>query len=557
MSISEQINDKISILDLAAEYVQLKKAWANYKALSPFKSEKTPSFIVSPAKNIAYCFGTHKWWPPIKFLSEIENIPYWEALQILAKRAWVPLKTNFYKESWDKRWFFFTVHKIATKFYQERLLAVENIEALDYIKSRWLSLETIKNFRLGFQDNSRWLFKKLIDSWISEKDIIDSWVFIAVNRDKFINRIIFPIANYRWDIVWFTWRALNDKQQPKYLNSPATEIFNKSEILFGIDLARFEITKKDSVIIVEWQMDVCSLHQAWYINTIALSWTALTDYQVKILKRLTNKIYLCLDNDSAWIKATFSSIDSLLNKDIDIRIILLWKHNDPDELLKSWDDFQEYFDKARTHINFYLERASFKHDVDSVIWKKEIIKELLEYLVNIRSNIEVDAYLREISSFLNISLDVLYEEYKKTWFKLKRESKKELKKSRDSKIIRYSLAEQIAWNITYYDFWEEFWENFRLDLDDIRTYLENWLVLSDLLENWEITDNIKTCHIFLEEINIGKDSNKIKLDFLTTLGTLHSTIYKKKIRDLKNQIKKEPSNISLLKQLQELTALNV
>jgi len=557
MSISEQINDKINILDLAAEYVQLKKAWANYKALSPFKNEKTPSFIVSPAKNIAYCFATHKWWPPIKFLSEIENIPYWEALQILAKRAWVPLKTNFYKENWDKRWIFFDIHKIATKFYQERLLASENSEALEYIKSRWLNLETIKKFRLWFQDNSRWLFKKLIDSWFSEKDIIDSWIFIAKNRDKFINRIIFPIANYRWDTVWFTWRALNNEQQPKYLNSPATEIFNKSEILFWIDLARFEITKKNFVIIVEWQMDVCSLHQAWYINTIALSWTAFTDYQIKILKRLTNKIYLCLDNDSAWIKATFSSIDSLLNKDIDINIILLWEHNDPDELLKSWDDFQKYLDNAKTHINFYLEKASFKYDINSVVWKKEIIKELLEYLINIKSNIEIDAYLREISSFLKISLEVLYEEYKKVKFKFNRINSKKIKNNKTIKTTQYTLAEQIAWNITYYDLWEEFWENFKLDLDDIKKYLEKWSVLSDLLENWKITDDIKTCHIFLEEINSEKDLDKIKLDFLSTLGTLHSMIYKKKIRNLKEQIKKEPSNISLLKQLQELTVLEV
>ena len=413
MSISQDIESKIDIVELVREYVPLKKAGVNYKWLSPFKAEKTPSFVVSPAKQIAYCFATNQWWGPIKFLMLIEKLEFKEALQILAKRAGVQLKTDSYKEKWDVSWQLFEIHEIAAKHYHTELLKSENANKLQYLLDRWLTWETIETWQIGYSENPRDLFFKLKDKGFEEKVILwESGIFVNQHKDRFFERINFPIRNYRGSVVAFSWRTLStEKKVAKYVNSPETPIFHKSDLLFGMDKAKLQIWQKKHVIVVEGQMDVITLHQAGFQNTVGISWTALTEAGVRQIRRLTDQIYLCLDNDDAGKKAIFSSIETLVNQDVDIRVIQLWKFKDPDEVLKSWYEFQTYIDTAVSHISFMIQEASTQFDLWTVQGKKKLSQKLMPYLSRISSAVEVDLYLQEMSEKIGVSLQILWAEY--------------------------------------------------------------------------------------------------------------------------------------------------
>lgn len=334
MSISQEIESKINIVELAGRYIQMKKAGVNYKALCPFHSEKTASFVISPVKNLAYCFSCHHGGGPIRFLMEIEKMEFGEALHTLAKEAGVELKTDYYKERGEKTGDVYDMHRIATDFYSEEILREENREKLNYLLNRGISRETIDRFKLGYSGNPRELFARLKDKGFTEQAIIDSGIFVGPGRDKFYGRIIFPIANFAGHTVAFTGRII-DKGEPKYLNSPVSDIFNKSAILYGFHLAKSTIAKEQNVIIVEGQMDTVALHQAGIINAVGISGTALTKEHIALIKRFTKKLYLCLDGDKAGVEATFKSLENLYNEDLDIYVISLPDAKDPDEFLKS------------------------------------------------------------------------------------------------------------------------------------------------------------------------------------------------------------------------------
>lgn len=297
MSITQDIENRINIVELVSKYVPLKKSGAYFKACCPFHNEKTPSFMVSPTKNIAYCYGCHKGGGPVKFLMEIEKLEFSEALRILAKEAGVELKSSYSKDS-ERRTDTYEIYKIAAETYHAELFLPENRDKLEYVRSRGLSDETVAKFKIGYSGDPRELFAKLKSRGVPEKDILESGIFSSPGRDKFFGRIIFPIANYSGNVVAFTGRIVG-AGEPKYLNSPASKIFDKSSILYGLHLAKSEISKRGSAIVVEGQMDTVSLHQAGVTNAVGISGTALTKEHAGYLKRLTNKIYLCLDSDDA------------------------------------------------------------------------------------------------------------------------------------------------------------------------------------------------------------------------------------------------------------------
>lgn len=551
MSISQEIDNKINIVELAWRYISLKKAGVNYKALCPFHNEKTASFIVSPVKNIAYCFSCHTGWWPVKFLSEIEKIPYWEALQKLAKEAWIELKTDFYKEHKENRGDFFDMHKIAANFYHEELLKDDNSKKLDYLTKRWLTIETIEKFKLWFSDDSRALFSRLINAWFIEKDIIESGIFINSSKDKFLGRITFPIYDYTGNVVAFTGRVLDDSL-PKYLNSPTTKIFDKSSILFGLHLAKNEISKKWFVIIVEWQMDVISLHQAGITNTVAISGTALTEEQIKLLKRITKNIYLCLDNDGAWINATFLSLENTINEDIELRIINLGDYKDPDEYLKSGKSFDDAISSSLSLIEFYIKEWVKKHDIDTALGKKNLIKDMFGHVKKITNKIELDTILRQISRKLDISLDVLYEELKNT--KTKKEEKIEILKPQ-----RFDIYEEIVGYLVVYKYFDLFFEKFEYNLDDINDGDSYAMLKKVLLKREEFFgdssidfEKIKLIELFIEEENFSLNSDTITKKFLNLLDRFQKKFFQIEKSNFEEIIKKDPQNIEILNKYLEL-----
>ena len=409
MWIVEELESSIDIVQLVSRYTKLRKSGANFKAVCPFPghNEKTPSFMVSPSKQLAYCFWCHKWWWALKFIMDIENIEFKEALQILAEFAGKKLEWYNFKENKIQK-NMYSLYRDATSYYKQALK--NNPEIIKYLYERWLKNEDIEKFNFWYADSGVWLYNYLKEKWYEDSLILDSKIFVDLRnrKDKFIWRIIFPIQNLRWDFVAFTARIVW-KGEPKYLNSPATPWFDKSAILYGLYQAKSEIVKKDFVIITEWQMDTISMHSHWFTNTVAISWTALTEKHLTIIKRLTHKVFLCFDGDSAWTKATKLALETIKNKDLEVKIINLWEWKDPDDLLKSGEDFQKYIDNALSPIWYYIEKSDF--NLNSIEDKKKLLVELLQIIKSFSDPIEKDFYLKEISKKLNITESLVYDAF--------------------------------------------------------------------------------------------------------------------------------------------------
>lgn len=407
------IESRIDIVELVREYVPLKKSGTNWKWLSPFKAEKTPSFVVSPAKQIAYCFATNQGGGPLQILMLLEKIEFREALQILAKKAWVELKTDTVQnQTSDEKALLIKLYQEVAAFYTKTLWSPEGEKAREYILARGLSEETLKTWGIGYSLEPREMFESMKKKGFSEKLLLESGIFISGYKDRFFGRLIFPIRNYRWDVIAFSGRTLKSgSDEAKYVNSPETLIFHKSNILFGIDRAKQSIAKAKKVIIVEGQMDTVSLHQAGIDNVVWISGTALTEEHIRLIRRLTDQIYLCLDRDEAGTLAILRSIENLQNEAVDIYVIDLGGAKDPDEFLRSWGDFWEKIQHAKPAIEFLIEAGAQKHNITTNQGKKALLQEILTMITHMQGTVEIDQSLRLTAKKLDLSLQTLYSEY--------------------------------------------------------------------------------------------------------------------------------------------------
>jgi DNA primase len=528
MTISQDIESRISIVELVSRYVPLKKAGANYKALSPFVQEKSPSFMVSPAKNIAYCFSSRKWGGPIKFLAEIEKIDYREAMQILAKEAGIELKTDFARERDAGKADIYEAHKIAAAWYHDALFATENADKLAYAQRRGLTLDTLKLFGIGYSGDPRGLWNLLLSRGMTDKDILESGIFVSANRDKFFGRIIFPIANFTGNVVGFTGRII-DAWEPKYLNSPASRVFNKSEILYGLHLAKSSITREGYAIIVEGQMDTVKLHQAGFTTAVGISGTALTKEHIRFLSRLTKKIYLCLDSDKAGVNATFSSLDSLLGEEIDCRIIQIGGGKDPDEFIESGGDFKSCIATAISPIQFYIDAGSSRFDLTSFVGKTQILREVLKYVKRMSNRIEADMAIKYLSRALDISESVIGDELGNT------------------KIIRPSTIENKNEGLTFwetligymaaYDFYDLCLGSFDYTSKYFEAIPSFALVRSELTAHAQGVDPVdldtqKALALQIESENEGVQSAALQIKFKELLKRVHKLMFEREKQEL-------------------------
>lgn len=529
MSISKDIENKINIVELVSKYVPLKKAGTNFKACCPFHNEKTPSFIVSPAKNIAYCFSCHKGGGPLNFLMEIEKIEFREALQILAKETGTELKSDFNKDA-ERRTDVYEIYKSVAENYHAELFLPENRDKLEYAYSRGLSDETIAKFKIGYSGNPRELFAKLKARGIPEKDLLDSGIFVGPGRDKFYGRLIFPIANYSGNVVAFTGRILG-QGEPKYLNSPASKIFDKSSILYGLHLAKSEIGKRGSAIVVEGQMDTVSLHQAGVLNAVGISGTALTKEHAGYLKRLTSKIYLCLDSDDAGTKATFASIEALANEEFEVRVIRIPSGKDPDEFVKNGGDFDELQKKhSLSVVEFFIAEGGRRYDLTGAPGKTAMIRDLLRFVRGLTDRIEADMRLREISRSLDVSLETLYAELR--GIREKRPEERQIEKKNG-----FELGEILAAYCTLYGFYDLFSENFpytSAHCRDIPSFsvLERVIAARNPEDAGIDPDRHKAVEVRVETENSESTPEAIRLKFLENVREAKRRAYSTEFYDV-------------------------
>ena len=533
MWIVEDLEWAIDMVDLVWRYTKLKKSWTNYKALCPFPwhSEKTPSFMVSPTKQIGYCFGCHRGGWAIKFIMDIENCTFKEAIEILSNYTWIKVAWNFKTENFEVKKNLYSLYKDATNYYKNTLKNYPEIKK--YLYERGLNEDIINNFNIWYSDSWIELFNYLKSKWYTDEQIFESQIFLDIKtkKDKFIGRVIFPIQNSRWDFVAFAWR-ITWTWEPKYLNSPASKLYDKSNILYNLFNARQAITKEDFIIICEWYMDVIALNRWGFLNSVAVSGTALTEKHLTLIKRLTKKIYLCFDWDWAWQKATELSLEKMKNEGFEVKIITISWGKDPDEIISSGKDFSPFIKNALTPIWYFIKKSKF--NTSSLEDKKILLEQGLELIKSYSDNVEKDFYLQELSKLLWIKESIVYDRFNKIKFKVQKSTEENLKIKNN-----ISSIELIMWYILLdeknIDFFKEnivFSEYLPKDLKEI---FEFWIKKIESFD-LEKKEKIKWISLKIEDSENFKNSINKQEELKKAVIWLNREIFLNKQEELKNKI---------------------
>lgn len=423
----DKIFSTIRVEEIIGEYVQLKRAGSNFKGLSPFHEEKTPSFVVSPSKQIWKDFSSGKGGTAITFLMEIEGFTYPEALRHAAKKYGIEIEedqveySEEQKKAQSEREILYKIHEVANTFFQENLWETEEGKtiALSYFKERELHDDIIKKFQLGYSPEKKNAFTEYALTKGYEKEILEkSGISIFPENspngiDRFRERVIFPIHSFSGRVLGFGARILKSNvKTAKYLNSPETEIYHKSNILYGLNQSKQAISRENLCLLVEGYMDVISLHQSGIENVVASSGTALTTEQIKLIKRLTENVTILFDGDAAGIKASFRSIDMLLSEGMNIRVVLFPDGDDPDSFArKNPRDFVEDFIKnqAKDFIDFKAE-ILLKEANNDPIKKAEAIRDIVKSIGFVSNALKQEVYLKQVSSQFGLSEQSLFNE---------------------------------------------------------------------------------------------------------------------------------------------------
>ncbi len=416
--------------EVIGEFVQLKKAGSNFKGLSPFSDERSPSFMVSPVKGIWKDFSTGKGGNAVSFLMEHEHYSYPEAIRYLAKKYNIEIdeiqQTDEQKQSADERESMFLVSEFARDYFHKILLDNEQGKAigLSYFMERGFSDETIKKFQLGYALNEWDAFTsealnkgynlKYLESTgltIVKQDILASTG--TKQFDRFKGRVLFPIHSMSGRVLGFGGRILiNDKKAAKYLNSPESEIYHKSNVLYGIHYAKQSIAKEDNCFLVEGYTDVISMSQAGIENVVASSGTALTESQIRLVNRLTKNITILFDGDAAGIRASIRGIDLILEQGMNVKVLMFPDGDDPDSFAKkvSKEELKDYLkNNSQDFINFKVSLLMEEAKSDPVK-KAGLIRDIVVSISKIPDRIQQEVYVQECSRIMDISESVLFNE---------------------------------------------------------------------------------------------------------------------------------------------------
>ncbi len=409
----EEVRRRNDIVDVISSYVKLQRKGSSYFGLCPFHNEKTPSFSVSPGKQMYYCFGCGAGGSVFNFIMEYENCSFPEAVQMLADRAGISLPEEEYsgdaKKQHDLKNQVYEINKTAAKFYHYQLRSEQGTRGMDYLRGRGLTDETIVHFGLGYAGpDGKMLYHYLKEQGISDQLLKESGLMQVNERqgmyDKFWNRVIFPIMDIHNKVIGFGGRVMGDAK-PKYLNSPETLIFDKSRNLYGLNYARS--SKKHSFLLCEGYMDVITLHQAGFTNAVASLGTALTSQHAALLKRYTDEVILTYDSDDAGIKAALRAIPLLKEAGVSARVLHMDPCKDPDEFIRAQGAkaFQERIDQAENSFMFELSVMEKSYDMKDPDGKTRFYQAAAEKIAGLDSEIEQDNYIEAVCGQYQISYE--------------------------------------------------------------------------------------------------------------------------------------------------------
>ena len=593
----QEIKDRLDIVEVVGDFVSLKKSGSSYKALSPFSSEKTPSFFVSPSKQIFKCFSTGKGGDAIEFLKEVESLSYIEAIKYLAEKYGVEINETDqdYNKNNDKESLLIILNK-AKSFFIDNLNSKEGKSlAKTYLEHRQVDVKMIEKFELGYSFD-KWdaLYKYLIDNKFNEEHVSKAGLILENNNkkyDRFRGRLMFPIHNISGKVIAFGARLIKDeKNQPKYINSPETDLYVKSKVLYGLYQSKNHIRKFDKCYLVEGYTDVISLFQIGIENVVSSSGTSLTKDQIRLISRYTKNITILFDGDKAGINASLRGMDLILENDMNVNIVSFPDNEDPDSLSKRFgkEKFLNHLSKNEINLIRYkvdILNSDFKNDP---IKKSEMIFDIVRSISKIPNSIKRSVFIKETSSSLNINEESLITEMNKLLIN-KKVSKPliDIEKSTDknqdeiNKIhgaINFHEKECIRMLVNYgtKDFEvvglnrKSFIEYFLNEIEDVEFNNENYLKIIKIFKEEFQKNNVIDINYFLNEkfrdlkddiIDLStskyeiseKWKNKYNIHVTEETDTLKKTTYtnilRLKFRLIKKMIKDNLKNLNNINDL--------
>ena len=434
MAIPDRFLDELiartDIVDLVSESVRLTKKGRNYWGLCPFHSEKTPSFSVSADKQIYKCFGCGKGGGAINFVMELDNLPFRDAVALLAKRAGLEVPDSGYSAgAKERREKLLTINKQAARTFHRWLYAPEGAEGLAYLQRRGLSRRTLTSFGLGFAPN-RWdaLIQELGQQGYDKRDLLDAGLAVSNQDgriyDRFRNRVMFPIIDIRGEVIGFGGRVMDDST-PKYLNSPDTPVYNKSRNVFALNIAKK--SKAGRVILTEGYMDTISLHQAGFDSAVASLGTSLTPEHAQLLSRYFPEAIIAYDGDGAGVSAAQRAIPLLERAGMKVRVLRMMGAKDPDEFIKQYgrDAFLRLLDQSENQVDYRLEQIRKKYDLSDDSQKVGFLQEAALLLSSLPSAVEREIYGRHAAETAGVSPEAVAQEVKKAFQRRLRKEQKQ------------------------------------------------------------------------------------------------------------------------------------
>ena len=434
MAIPDRFLDELiartDIVDLVSESVRLTKKGRNYWGLCPFHSEKTPSFSVSADKQIYKCFGCGKGGGAINFVMELDNLPFRDAVAVLAKRAGLEVPDSGYSAgAKERREKLLAINKQAARPFHQWLYAPEGAEGLAYLQRRGLSRRTLTSFGLGFAPN-RWdaLIQALGQQGYDKRDLLDAGLAVSNQDgriyDRFRNRVMFPIIDIRGEVIGFGGRVMDDST-PKYLNSPDTPVYNKSRNVFALNIAKK--SKAGRVILTEGYMDTISLHQAGFDSAVASLGTSLTPEHAQLLSRYFPEAIIAYDGDGAGVSAAQRAIPLLERAGMKVRVLRVTGAKDPDEFIKQFgrDAFLRLLDQSENQVDYRLEQIRKKYDLSDDSQKVGFLQEAAQLLSSLPSAVEREIYGRHAAETAGVSPEAVAQEVKKAFQRRLRKEQKQ------------------------------------------------------------------------------------------------------------------------------------
>lgn len=412
-SVVENVLNSVDIVDVISDYVDLRKAGANFKALCPFHSEKTPSFTVSPGKQMFYCFGCQTGGNVFSFVMKHDKVSFPEALKTLAEKSGVDVPSAWGRDE-TRTLFLYKINSAVSDYFRSCLASDESGEnARKYLHSRKFDDGAAEQFTLGFAPGDARGMRKVLDGNFTKEQIEKSGLVSGSGRPLFSNRLIFPILNIRGRVAGFGARALDDSL-PKYINSPETGVYSKGDNLYGLSLAKNHISRSGRAILVEGYFDLIRVVQAGFSNAVASLGTALTPQQVQLLRRYTREVIVAYDGDESGVRSALRMLDPFLDSGITAKIAVFPEGDDPDSYVmrEGGEKFSGLLDSSGDMLSFKMNRLADAHDPETVDGRVKIVDELLPSISRIGNAVERSEYVKILAEHLSIDEDSLMTELK-------------------------------------------------------------------------------------------------------------------------------------------------